>query len=79
MEKSRDAFGRNRTALTILYTIAELLGYQSVATVGYVLALDFWLVLTLLFANFASALAEARGKAQAETLRETRRKRLPGD
>ena len=61
------------TALTIIYTIAKLLGYQSVATVGYLLALDFWLVLTLLFANFASALAEARGKAQAETLRKTRR------
>ena len=31
-----------------------------------------WLVLTLLFANFAEALAEARGKAQADTLRKTR-------
>src|SRR5262249_22512373 len=31
-----------------------------------------WLVATLLFANFASALAEARGKAQADALRKTR-------
>ena len=61
------------TALTIIYTIAKFLGYQSAASIGYLLALDFWLVLTLLFANFASALAEARGKAQAETLRKTRR------
>ncbi|MGD0653347.1 MAG: potassium-transporting ATPase subunit KdpB [Thermoguttaceae bacterium] len=61
------------TALTIFYTIAKLLGYESAASIGYLLALDFWLVLTLLFANFASALAEARGKAQAETLRKTRR------
>ena len=61
------------TALTILYTIANLLGYQSAAGLGYLLALDFWLIATLLFANFASAIAEARGKAQADALRKTRR------
>jgi K+-transporting ATPase ATPase B chain len=70
------------TALTIVYTAAKLLGCETAANIGYLLALDFWLVLTLLFANFASALAEARGKAQAETLRKTRRetpaKLLPG-
>lgn len=32
----------------------------------------FWLLLTVLFANFAEAVAEGRGKAQAETLRKTR-------
>jgi K+-transporting ATPase ATPase B chain len=32
----------------------------------------FWLWITVLFANFAEALAEGRGKAQAETLRKTR-------
>src|SRR5271166_3606538 len=37
------------TGLTIVYTIAKLLGYQSAATTGYLLALDFWLVATLLF------------------------------
>jgi K+-transporting ATPase ATPase B chain len=61
------------TVLTILYTLANLLGYPSAAGVLYLLALDFWLVLTLLFANFASAIAEARGKAQADALRKTRR------
>jgi K+-transporting ATPase ATPase B chain len=61
------------TVLTIIYTIANLLGYRSAAGVGYLLALDFWLLATLLFANFASALAEARGKAQADALRKTRR------
>jgi K+-transporting ATPase ATPase B chain len=35
--------------------------------------LDVWLFLTVLFANFATALAEARGKAQAQSLRRTRR------
>ena len=42
------------------------------------MALDIWLALTVLFANFATSLAEARGKAQAESLRKTRRdRRLP--
>src|SRR5205823_9067398 len=40
--------------------------------VTYLLVLDIWLLLTVLFANFASALAEARGKAQADALRKTR-------
>jgi len=44
------------TVLTIIYTIAKLVGYQSAAGIGYLLALDFWLVATLLFANFASAI-----------------------
>ena len=41
--------------------------------ITYFIALDVWLFLTVLFANFATALAEARGKAQAESLRRTRR------
>ncbi len=61
------------TVLTLLYTVAVLFGYQSQASVGYLIALDVWLLLTVLFANFASALAEARGKAQADALRKTRR------
>src|SRR3954464_11845561 len=44
------------TFLTLLYTLAVLFGYPSQATFGYLLALDVWLLLTLLFANFASAL-----------------------
>jgi potassium-transporting ATPase ATP-binding subunit len=38
----------------------------------YIAAIFFWLLLTVLFANFAEALAEARGRAQAESLRKTR-------
>ncbi len=38
----------------------------------YFIAIEIWLVLTLFFANYATALAEARGKAQAESLRKTR-------
>jgi potassium-transporting ATPase ATP-binding subunit len=61
------------TVLTLLYTVAKLFGFQSQAPLWYLITLDVWLVLTLLFANFASALAEARGKAQADALRQTRR------
>ncbi|HYV34823.1 MAG TPA: potassium-transporting ATPase subunit KdpB [Gemmataceae bacterium] len=60
------------TVLTFIYTIAILFGYESQAPLGYLISLDIWLLLTLLFANFASALAEARGKAQADALRKTR-------
>jgi len=60
------------TVLSILYTVAKLFGYPSAATLPYLIALDIWLFLTVLFANFASALAEARGKAQADALRKTR-------
>src|SRR5438477_4096961 len=61
------------TALTILFTLARLAGGFAHISLGYLLALDAWLLLTVLFANFASALAEARGKAQADSLRKTRR------
>ncbi len=41
-------------------------------SLAYNLVVFFILLLTLLFANFAEAIAEARGKAQAESLRKTR-------
>ncbi len=61
------------TVLTLLFTAAKLFGYASPVSLGYLLALNAWLLLTVLFANFATALAEARGKAQADSLRKTRR------
>jgi len=39
---------------------------------GFVLAVTVWLWFTVLFANFAEAMAEGRGKAQADTLRRAR-------
>ncbi len=39
---------------------------------GYELQIAFWLLFTVVFSNFAESLAEGRGKAQAETLRQTR-------
>jgi potassium-transporting ATPase ATP-binding subunit len=60
--------------LTLLFVIQAAVSHSaSFAPVTYFLALDVWLWLTVLFANFATALAEARGKAQAESLRRTRR------
>jgi K+-transporting ATPase ATPase B chain len=40
---------------------------------GFVLAIALWLWATLLFANFAESLAEGRGKAQAASLRSSKR------
>jgi len=40
---------------------------------GFALQIAVWLWFTVLFANFAEAMAEGRGKAQAETLRKSRR------
>jgi K+-transporting ATPase ATPase B chain len=39
---------------------------------GFSLQITLWLWFTVLFANFAEAMAEGRGKAQAETLRKAR-------
>src|SRR5271156_621927 len=59
--------------LTLLFIIQALVSTSaSQVPITYFIALDFWLFLTVLFANFATALAEARGKAQAESLRKTR-------
>ncbi len=61
-------------ALTTLVLVGDLFHDQAALT--YTLAVTVILWLTVLFANFAEALAEARGKAQADTLRRTRRKTL---
>lgn len=45
----------------------------SFVPISYFITLEIWLLLTLLFANFATALAEARGRAQANSLRQTRK------
>jgi K+-transporting ATPase ATPase B chain len=59
--------------LTLLCIIERALGRViSQVSITYLIALDIWLFLTVLFANFATALAEARGKAQADSLRKAR-------
>jgi K+-transporting ATPase ATPase B chain len=60
--------------LTLLFVVQAALGMSSSQVpISYFIALDFWLWLTVLFANFATALAEARGRAEAESLRRARR------
>jgi potassium-transporting ATPase ATP-binding subunit len=49
-------------------TLIEAISHPSVFT----WSITVWLVLTVLFANFAEAMAEGRGKAQADTLRKMR-------
>lgn len=61
------------TAIMLVMTIYALLsGDSSQGSFGYNLLVFIVLFLTVLFANFAEAIAEARGKAQAESLRKTR-------
>src|SRR3954452_21102011 len=46
------------TVLTLLYTVAKAFQPDAyLPSLGYLLSLDVWLFLTVLFANFASALA----------------------
>ena len=56
---------------SILTTVlwAQALGGQGEAPAGFILAVALWLWFTVLFANFAEALAEGRSKAQAASLR----------
>jgi K+-transporting ATPase ATPase B chain len=57
--------------LTTLLLLQALVG-QGEASAGFIAAVTIWLWFTVLFANFSEALAEGRGKAQAEALRRTR-------
>ena len=58
--------------LTLLMCLSPNFFGPTGASRGYVIAVTLILFITLLFANFAEAYAEGRGKAQAETLRKTR-------
>ncbi len=61
------------TAVMLLVSLYQLsTGDSSQGALWYNLTIFLILLLTVLFANFAEALAEARGKAQAESLRKTR-------
>lgn len=51
----------------------QALGGKGEASAGFILAIALWLWFTVLFANFAEALAEGRGKAQAAALRGLRK------
>ena len=57
--------------VALLLTVLLLLGGSGVAT-GLGVQIVVWLWLTVLFGNFAEAIAEGRGKAQAASLRQTK-------
>lgn len=52
-------------------TLGFFLGFEKEPS-GFVLQVTLWLWFTVLFANFAEAMAEGRGKAEAKALRRTR-------
>jgi K+-transporting ATPase ATPase B chain len=54
----------------ILY--GQALAGQGEAPAGFILAITIWLLFTVIFANFAEALAEGRSRAQASALRNMR-------
>ena len=56
------------SALTLALWVQALLGHGEAAG-GFILAISLWLWFTVVFANFAEALAEGRSKAQAASLR----------
>ncbi|MBX7122088.1 MAG: potassium-transporting ATPase subunit KdpB [Opitutaceae bacterium] len=53
-----------------------LQAFTSTEPLAYVLQIAIWLLVTVLFANFAEAIAEGRGKAQARALRATRKQMI---
>jgi len=68
------------SVLTTGFWIQALMG-RGAAPAGFIGQISLWLWFTVLFANYAEALAEGRGKAQAEALKRMRKqiqaKRLP--
>ena len=60
------------SVLTTIFWVQALFG-KGETNPGFVGAIALWLWFTLLFANFSEAVAEGRGKAQAEALRKTRK------
>jgi K+-transporting ATPase ATPase B chain len=59
-------------ALTTVLYVLSLTGIKDERS-GYILAISLILWFTVLFANFAEAIAEGRGRAQADTLKKARR------
>ncbi|MCL4529322.1 MAG: potassium-transporting ATPase subunit B, partial [Chloroflexi bacterium] len=59
------------SVLTTALWVQALFG-KGEAPTGFIATVAIWLWFTVLFANFSEAVAEGRGKAQAEALRKTR-------
>jgi potassium-transporting ATPase ATP-binding subunit len=59
------------SVLTTALGVQALFG-RGEAPAPFIIAISVWLWFTVLFGNFAEAMAEGRGKAQADTLRKSR-------
>src|ERR1035437_4444300 len=57
-------------ALTTAIAVRD--AFQGAPDLGFTIQISLWLWFTVLFANFAEAMAEGRGKAQAESLRKAK-------
>src|ERR1700676_2130683 len=60
------------TSVLVMFTLIRDTLAHKMALAGFEFQIALWLWFTVLFANFAEAMAEGRGKAQAENLRKTR-------
>src|SRR5580704_8051310 len=60
------------TSVLVMFTLFRDLLAHKMALAGFEFQIALWLWFTVLFANFAEAMAEGRGKAQADNLRKTR-------
>src|SRR5439155_10171309 len=57
-------------AITAVFLLRDV--FTGAAGLGFQCQIALWLWFTVLFANFAEGMAEARGKAQADSLRKTK-------
>ena len=57
-------------AITTVFLLRDL--FTGAGGLGFQFQISLWLWFTVLFANFAEAMAEARGKAQADSLRKAK-------
>src|ERR1700731_4103620 len=57
-------------ALTTVFLLRDM--FTGASGIGFSIQITLWLWFTVLFANFAEAMAEARGKAQADSLRKSK-------
>ena len=62
------------TVLTTIILVRDLV--TGGGSIGFEFQIVLWLWFTVLFANFAEAVAEGRGKAQADTLRKMRQETM---
>ncbi len=76
--KKLDPRAQLRNPVMFVTLIGSFLAFEQLFTAkesfGFVLQIALWLLFTVVFANFAEAIAEGRGKAQARALRASRQK-----